>query len=82
MDYITVVIGFISGIVTSVLYYIRFVSSRVTIDEAKTIYTKVNDIVVEYNKAKQDGTITLEEQLRIAEESMEAVQEIVKSLKD
>lgn len=58
----------------------RYVSSRITAEEAQRIYTKAKTTIDEYEKAKADGALTTDEKLKLADEAIGVIQEIIKDL--
>ena len=76
----TIILSFLTGIGTALVAAYGFIRSRITPKEASDIYLKAKATIDEYNNATEDGTITTEEKLRIANKSLLTIQTILKSL--
>lgn len=81
MDILAAFLGFLVGAVATLIAIYRYAASRISPEEAKQIYLKAKAAIERYNKAKEDGTITLEEKLEIAEDVLATLEELLKALK-
>lgn len=72
--------SFLGGVGATLLVVYRFIASRISPEEVRRIYNKAKKILDDYEKAKEDGKITLEERLKLAEETLELLKEIIKDL--
>jgi hypothetical protein len=73
-------IGLAVGVVTSTVATFRYLASRLSPEEIAAIRTKVVNAIKDYNDAIQDGTLSTEERLKLAEDALGIIQEIVKDL--
>lgn len=79
-DYISAIEGGVVGLIVTGLAMWHYVSSRITAEEAQRIYTKAKTTIDEYEKAKADGALTTDEKLKLADEAIGVIQEIIKDL--
>ena len=74
------VVGILIGAAGAFGVAYRYLSRSISSAEANEIYNKAMVAMVEYNRAKADGTITVEEKLRIAEKTLSTLETVIKSL--
>jgi len=73
-------IGFVIGAVGSAVAMFRHLASRLSPEEIHSVRILLTNAIETYNKAKEDGVLTADEQLKLAEEALAAVQETLKAL--
>lgn len=71
--------AFFGGLAVAGAAY-RYISKSITPSEAKEIYDKAQAAIDEYNRAREDGTITTEEKLKIAEKALSTLETVIKSM--
>jgi len=80
MDFITIGLSFIGGIAVSGIGLYNFVKKRISPEEAKRIYTAAKQTIDDYRAAMAKGSLTPDDKLKIAEDAVKAVEEIIKDL--
>lgn len=78
----THVLSFLVGIVAALVAAYRFLAARISPEEATAIYNKAKEAIDAYNKAMENGSLTTEEKLEIAEKTIAALHEVIKALKE
>ena len=73
--------SFFGGVIATLLVVYRWIASRISPEEVRTIYNKAKELIDAYKKAKEDEKITLDEKLKLAEETIDLLEEIIKALK-
>jgi len=73
-------IGFVIGAVGSAVALFKYMARRLSPEELTSIRIRLTTARETYNKAKEDGVVTADEQLKLAEEALAAVQETLKAL--
>jgi len=74
------IVGVLLGVLTALGAAYKYIQARISSEEAKDIFLKAKDAIDEYNKAKQDGTITTEEKLMLAEKTLSSLETLIKAL--
>lgn len=74
------VVGFLLGLLAALASAYKYIWARISPEELQDIYLKAKAVIDEYNKAKQDGTITTEEKLKLAEETLLTLETVIKAL--
>lgn len=74
------IISFLSGVALTLIAIYRYAKSRITLEEANSIAESAKEVLAEYEKAKSDGTVTVDEKLIIADKSINVLKLIIKSL--
>ena len=75
---IQVIIAFVVGAVTGVWALLK----RISREELDRIITEIKELIEQYNDAIKDGTITTEEKIAIAEQTIEAIKTILDALEE
>ncbi len=74
------IVGLILGSLSSFGIMYRFLKSRIKSEDVKKVYDNIMAAITEYKNAKEDGIITTDEQLQIAEKTLAVLESVVKSL--
>lgn len=80
MDIITGGIGFVIGAVGSAVALFKYLASRLSPEEVESIRIRLTTAINDYKKAKEDGVLTADEQLKLAEDALAVVEETLKAL--
>ena len=80
MDLITGGIGFVIGAVGSAVAMFKYLASRLSPEEIESVRIRLARALDDYKKAKEDGVLTADEQLKLAEDALAVVQETMKAL--
>ena len=80
MDLITGGIGFVIGAVGSAVALFKYLASRLSPEEVESIRIRLTTAINDYTKAKEDGLLTADEQLKLAEDALAVVEETLKAL--
>ncbi len=80
MDLITGGIGFVIGAVGSAVALFKYLASRLSPEEVESIRIRLTTAINDYKKAKEDGVLTADEQLKLAEDALAVVEETLKAL--
>ncbi|MGB8216207.1 MAG: hypothetical protein WCE94_02805 [Candidatus Methanoperedens sp.] len=80
MDLITGGIGFVIGAVGSAVALFKYLTSRLSPEEVESIRIRLTTAINDYKKAKEDGVLTADEQLKLAEDALAVVEETLKAL--
>jgi len=80
MDLITGGIGFVIGAVGSAVALFKYMASRLSPEEVESIRIRLTTAINDYTKAKEDGLLTANEQLKLAEDALAVVEETLKAL--
>jgi len=73
-------IGFVIGAVGSAVAMFRHLASRLSPEEIQSVRIHLTNAIETYNKAKEDGVLTADEQLKLAEDALAVVEETLKAL--
>ncbi len=79
-DIVTIGESFVAGIVIAGFGVYRLVNSRITPEKAQRIRQDVEKAIADYNAAKEKGPLTADDKLKLAEDALDTLQEIVKDL--
>lgn len=81
MDLITAGAAFIVGLISAAVGTYKFLASRITPEKAKRIYQDVKKTIADYEDAKsRDGTLNADDKIKLAEDVIATIEEIVKDL--
>jgi hypothetical protein len=80
MDLITGGIGFVIGAVASTVALFRSLASRLSPEEVTSIRIRIATAIKDYNEAAQDGSLSTDEKIKLAEDALALIQEILKDL--
>lgn len=80
MDIITAAGAFILGLASAAIAAIKYLGSRFSPAEIEAIRKKVGTAIADYERAKQDGKLTADEKIKLAEDVLEVIQEALKAL--
>lgn len=73
--------SFLGGVIATLVVVYRWVANRISPEEARRIYNKAKELIDDYKKAKEDEKITPEERAKLADDTLELLEEIIKDLK-
>lgn len=57
----------------------NFTKERVSRQELDKMYSRLNDLLAEYRKAREDEQLTIDERLVIAEKAIALIEEVIKA---
>lgn len=80
MDFVSIGLGFLGGLAVAGIGLYNFVKARISPEEAKRIYQAAKQTIADYRVAMANGSLTPDEKLKIAEDAVKAVEEIIKDL--
>lgn len=73
-------IGFVIGAVGSAVAMFKYLASRLSPEEIQSVRIRLTNATETYKKAKEDGVLTADEQLKLAEDALAVVEETLKAL--
>lgn len=73
-------IGFVIGTVGSAIALFKYMARRLSLEELTSIRIRLTTTIETYKKAKEDGLLTADEQLKLAEDALAVVEETLKAL--
>jgi hypothetical protein len=73
-------IGLVIGAVGTAVAMFKHLASRLSPEEIQSVRIRLTNAIETYKKAKEDGVLTADEQLKLAEDALAAVQETLKAL--
>ena len=79
-SWITGGIGLVIGAVGSAVAMFKYLASRLSPEEIESVRIRLTRALDDYKKAKEDGVLTADEQLKLAEDALAVVQETLKAL--
>jgi len=80
MDLVSMGLSFLGGFGVAAIGLYKFVASRITLDEARQIYRDAKKAIDDYRAAVANGSITPDDRLKIAEDAVATIEEIIKDL--
>lgn len=80
MDIITTAGAFIIGAASAAIAAIKYLGSRFSQAEIEVIRKEVATAIADYEQAKQDGKLTADEKIKLAEDVLALIQEALKAL--
>jgi hypothetical protein len=73
-------IGFVIGAVGTAITMFKYLASRFSPEEIASVRIRLTNAISDYKKAKEDGVLTADEQLKLAEDALAVVEETLKAL--